>query len=122
MSGTGMKSADMKLQFKVCEYMEKTYGKKWSTRMTLSSSAITNAFIDGYREKEAEDKTASQVFFNRKLIDKMEEHKETFTEFFKLEIIVKDFMPEHLIAFVDDDMNVLSFIDLNKPGNNTQDK
>lgn len=104
----------MKVQFLVCEYMQKTYGKKWEEKELMSVPAITNAFISGYRVKENEDRTATIAIFNQKVIDKMDAERESIEKVFGLEVIVEKFVPEHLIVICDDEMNVLSFIDLNK--------
>ena len=110
-----MKEEDnMKLKIIANKYMEKTYGKKWRERLEMSSPAITNAFIDGYRYKESEEKTAKKVIYNRNMIDIMEPQRETIEKKLRLKVEVKEFMPNNLIVICDDDLNVLLFIDLNK--------
>lgn len=119
---TNMKNENMKLQFKACEYMEKTYGKDWEKK-NLNQSAITNAFIEGYKVKGKEDKTARELIFSKKTaeklipeIDKMVEPVEnefpTIGMFMGLTIRGVDYMPDHLGALVDDEGNILSFIEI----------
>ena len=109
-----MKDANMKVQFLACEYMERTYGKNWSKRLKVSLPSIINAFIDGYSTKGNEEKTATVMLYSRNLVDKLEPQRESIEKIFKLKVEVKEYMPDNIIALCDDDLNVLTLIDLNK--------
>ena len=115
-----MKNENMKVQLLACDYMERTYGKDWEKK-NLNHSAITNAFIDGYKVKGDEDKTARELSVSKKraewlmtnldkITQKVEDEFPEVGTVFGLKIIGRDFMPDHLGALVDDDGKVLSFI------------
>jgi len=117
-----MKNTNMEIQFKACEYMEKTYGKDWEKK-NLNHAAITNAFVEGYKVKEREDKTATMLVFSKKTAEKLipeidklcepvENQFPTIGMFMGLTIKGVDYMPDHLAALVDDEGNVLSFIEI----------
>ena len=108
--------ANMKIQSLALDYLEKHYGKDWRKKETLNSTAIFNAFVSGYKEKEQDDKTAHKLVYPRKLVDKIEPRRETIEKIFGLKVIVKDDMPDNLIAFTDENMNVLTFIELLNKG------
>ena len=117
-----MENARMALQFLACDYMEKTYGKDW-TKRGIVSPPITNAYIQGYKDKEDEDKTAKQLRVSQKRwlwfseILKLKEEKEidnvlgSVGKLFGIEIIKNDKMPDNIGAFLDGEGNVISFID-----------
>jgi hypothetical protein len=115
----------MELQIKACDYMEKTYGKKWTER-GIVEAPITNAYIQGYMDKEKEDKTASGLLVSHStyqeieeiLIEKAEKLVDNdmpgMGKFFGITITKCDKMPDHLAALVDGDGNVLSIIEIKK--------
>ena len=55
-----MKNSKMKLQIKACDYMEKTFGKDWNKK-NIHEPSISNAYIQGYRDKEQEDRTIREI-------------------------------------------------------------
>jgi len=113
-----MRDKKIKLQLLARKYMEKIYGEKWEDRLEYSSPAIMNGYIDGYCDKESEEKTATCLIYNRNLVDILEPQRESIEKVFKLKVKVENNMPKNLIAICDDDLNVLAFIDLNeKKGN-----
>lgn len=112
----------MHLQFKVCDYMEETYGKDWDKR-GLGSPSITNAYIQGYKDKGNEDKTARRLVVSRKRWDWFKELLESKEEkeidnvlgsvgkLFGIDIIKNEKMSDNIGAFLDGEGNVISFVD-----------
>lgn len=117
-----MKDERMKLQFKVCDYMEATYGKNWEKR-GLGSPSVTNAYIQGYKDKQNEDKTARKLLVSYRRWDwfkgilESKEEKEidnvlgSVGKLFGIDIIKNDKMSDDIGAFLDGEGNVISFID-----------
>lgn len=117
-----MKDARMQLQFKVCDYMEQTYGKNWDKR-GLGSPSITNAYIQGYKDKENEDKTAKRLVVSQKrwnwfkeiLVSKDEKEIDNVVgnvgKLFGIEIVKNEKMSDNIGAFLDGEGSVISFID-----------
>lgn len=117
-----MKNERMHLQFKVCDYMEETYGKDWDKR-GLGSPSITNAYIQGYKDKGNEDKTARRLVVSRKRWDWFKELLESKEEkeidnvlgsvgkLFGIDIIKNEKMSDNIGAFLDGEGNVISFVD-----------
>jgi len=103
--------------------MEETYGKHWETRLEQSTPSITNAYIQGYKDKESEDKIARRltVSSDRKqwFIDKFPSEEENEVDnllpnmgkLFGIEIVSDKFMPDHLGALLDGEGNVISFLE-----------
>jgi len=104
--------ANLDLQIAAIDYLEKTFGKDWRDKNTLNTTTIFNAFISGFQHKERADKTAKKLIYPRKYVDKVEPYRETIEKKFGLEVIVKDDMPENLIALIDDKGNVLTFVEI----------
>lgn len=117
-----MKDATMKMQIKACDYMESTYGKSWGKR-NINKPAITNAYIQGYRDKEQEDKTVKAIYVSPKRKEWFKEQLEGISEkaidkmglnvgkFFEMKIVSDKKMPEHLGALIDGEGNVIGFIE-----------
>lgn len=119
-----MKYETTKLQLLACEYMEKTYGKDWHKK-NMNQPAITNAFIEGYKTKADEDKTASELAVSKnmakwfsdnidKIATKVENDFPSVGSFMGLKVVGREFMPDHLGALVDSEGNILSFIEFEK--------
>ena len=68
---------NLHIQLLALKHIEETYGKNWRKIKLLSSTAIFNAFISGYKAKECEDRTAVKVIYGRKYVDKVEPYRET---------------------------------------------
>jgi hypothetical protein len=102
--------------------MESVYGQDFENK-ALNIPALTNAYVQGYRDKEGEDKTARglmvspsrrQWFIDN--IPAMDDKKfdkvlPNMGKFFGLEIIQNDKMPQNLGAMVDSEGSIISFIE-----------
>tara|TARA_R110000803_G_scaffold74389_1_gene138431 strand:- start:18 stop:374 length:357 start_codon:yes stop_codon:yes gene_type:complete len=112
----------MNLQLKAIDYLEETYGKNYEKK-NLNLPSITNAYMQGFRDKEGEEKTAKVLAVShkryewfKKVIPNKEEKEfdkvmGNIGNFFGIMIEKNKHMTDNIGAVLDGEGGVLSFID-----------
>ena len=113
---------NMNLQLKAIDYLEETYGKNYEKK-NLNLPSITNAYMQGFRDKEGEEKTAKVLAVShkryewfKKVIPNKEEKEfdkvmGNIGNFFGIMIEKNKHMTDNIGAVLDGEGGVLSFID-----------
>lgn len=113
---------NMNLQLKALDYLEATYGKNYEKR-NLNLPSITNAYIQGYKDKEGDDKTARKILVSDKRYEWIKgilppnEEKEfdkpmgIVGNFLGIVIEKNKNMTDNIGAVLDGEGGVISFID-----------